>query len=118
MQKLENIYEEYQEKFKLMLMQLETLFNDIEDLAHYDYQDNVNTLLNSEYGLESFDENLEHYIELAMDDATFEFQKLIESAEPTIKKIISYFDEIIFYYDEMQCLLKSLLKVNNTIDNT
>lgn len=117
-QKLENIYEEYQEKFKLMLMQLETLFNDIEDLAHYDYQDNVNTLLNSEYGLESFDENLEHYIELAMDDATFEFQKLIESAEPTIKKIISYFDEIIFYYDEMQCLLKSLLKVNNTIDNT
>lgn len=117
-QKLENIYEKYKKKFNLMLNQLNSLFDDIEDLAQYDYQYDVNTRLNSEYGLESFDEDLEHCIELAMDDASFEYENLIESAEPVIKKILSYFDEIISYYDKMQGILKSLLKVNDKIDNT
>ena len=117
-ERLEQIYEEYNDSFETMMHELEDLFEDIEQLAHYDYEYEVNSIINNDYGMESFDENLEHYVELAIGEATADYESLIEAAEPTVKDILNKFDDMIAFYDKMQKTIKSMLKVNSDIDNT
>ena len=86
-ERLEQIYEEYNDSFKIMMQELEKLFEDIDQLAHYDYDYEVNSIINNDYGLESFDENLEYYVGLAIGEASADYESLIEDAEPTVKSI-------------------------------
>lgn len=115
---LEQIYEEYNASFETMLIEMEDLFEDIDQLAHYDYDYEVNSIINNDYGMESFDENLEHYVGLAMGEASADYESIIEAAEPTVKDILGKFDDMIAFYDKMQKAIKSILKVNSRIDNT
>lgn len=117
-ERLEQIYEEYNDSFKIMMQELEKLFEDIDQLAHYDYDYEVNSIINNDYGLESFDENLEYYVGLAIGEASADYESLIEDAEPTVKSILDKFDDMIDFYDKMQNTIKLMLKVNSNIDNT
>ena len=98
---------------------LQTLFDDIEQLAHYSWDDEVSRIVNEDYGMESFDENLDHYMQLAMDEADSDYSSLIDDAEPTIKEILKSLDSMQKFYKEMHDSLYGLLKLNlSEIDNT
>lgn len=115
---LEKLYEEYQKDFDDMLSVIRGLFEDIEQLAHYSWDDEVSRIVNEDYGMESFDENLDHYMQLAMDEANGDYSTLIEEAEPTIKEILESLEMMQDYYRKMHNTLYSLLQLNSVIDNT
>ena len=115
---LEKLYEEYQKDFDDMLSVIRGLFEDIEQLAHYSWDDEVSRIVNEDYGMESFDENLDHYMQLAMDEANGDYSTLIEEAEPAIKEIMESLEMMQDYYRKMHDTLYSLLQLNSVIDNT
>ena len=116
---LEKVYESYRKDYDRMRDLLQTLFDDIEQLAHYSWDDEVSRIVNEDYGMESFDENLDHYMQLAMDEADSDYSSLIDDAEPTIKEILKSLDSMQKFYKEMHDSLYGLLKLNlSEIDNT
>lgn len=116
---LEKVYESYRKDYDRMRDLLQTLFDDIEQLAYYSWDDEVSRIVNEDYGMESFDENLDHYMQLAMDEADSDYSSLIDDAEPTIKEILESLDSMQKFYKEMHDSLYGLLKLNlSEIDNT
>lgn len=116
---LEKVYESYRKDYNRMRNLLQTLFDDIEQLAHYNWDDEVSRIVNEDYVMESFDENLDHYMQLAMDEANSDYSSLIDDAEPTIKEILESLDSMQKFYQEMHDSLYCLLKLNlSEIDNT
>ena len=115
---LEATYDSYKEDFESMRENISGLFEDIEQLAHYNYDDEVSRIVNEDYGMESFDENIEHYMELAMSEANSDLELLIESAEPTIKEILEDFTSMKNYYAKMHNELYQILRISREIDNT
>lgn len=117
-EQLEKLYDDYNKDFENMLSVIRGLFDDIEQLAHYSWDDEVSRIVNEDYGMESFDENLDHYMQLAMDEANGDYSTLIEEAEPTIKEILESLEMMQDYYRKMHDTLYSLLQLNSAIDNT
>lgn len=116
---LEKTYESYRKDYDQMRELLQTLFDDIEELAKYSWDNEVSRIVNEDYGMESFDENLDHCMQLAMDEANSDYSNLIDDAEPTIKEILESLDLIHKYYEEIHDSLYGLLKLNlREIDNT
>lgn len=116
--KLETIYDDYRNDFESMQENIQSLCYDLEQLAHYDWDDEVSRIISDDYGMEAFDENLDHYVDLAMDEANYAYESLIESAEPTIKEIIESLELMKDYYKEMHDTLYEILQLNDGIDNT
>ncbi|MDD6283163.1 MAG: phospholipase D-like domain-containing protein [Oribacterium sp.] len=117
-QKLEDLFTQYKYDYEDMLSNMKGLFEDLDQLAHYDWEAEVMRTVNEDYGMESFDENLEHYVELAMDEANYDYSTLIEMAEPTVKEIIESLDGMKNYYKKMSESLYAVIKTNRVIDNT
>ena len=115
---LEQLYDNYDKDYEKMLEKIETLFWDIDHLSHYNYGYEVNNIINNDYGMEAFDENLDRYVDLALSEASIVYENLIKDAKPTINSILKEFDGMIEYYDKMQDTLKNMLKINSRIDNT
>lgn len=117
-QELEEILKQYKKEYDYMLNTMRSLFDELEQLSNYDWEYEVMSKVNEDYGIESFDENLERYVNMAMDQANCEYSDIIKDAEPTVKGILEYFDNIIEYYDKLSAMLYKLLKINKQIDNT
>lgn len=115
---LEELYDSYKTSFEEMQRNLSDLFEEISQLAHYNYDDEVCRIVNEDYGMESFDENLDYYMQLAMNESNSELEALIESAEPTIRNILQSLDAMKDYYERMDSTLYSILEINDKIDNT
>lgn len=115
---LEELYESYKTDFDEMQRNISDLFEEISQLAHYNYDDEVSRIVNEDYGMESFDENLDYYMQLAMNESNSELEALIESAEPAIRDILDSLDAMKGYYERMNSTLYSILEINDKIDNT
>lgn len=115
---LEELYDSYKNDFNEMQRNISDLFEEISQLAHYNYDDEVSRIVNEDYGLESFDENLDYYMQLAMNESNSELEALIESTEPTIRNILESLDAMKDYYERMDSALYSILEINDKIDNT
>ena len=115
---LEELYESYKTDFDDMQRNISDLFEEISQLAHYNYDDEVSRIVNEDYGMESFDENLDYYMQLAMNESNSELEALIESAEPAIRDILDSLDAMKGYYERMNSTLYSILEINDKIDNT
>ena len=68
--------------------------------------------------MEAWDESLDHYAELAVQEAQEYYEELIEDAEPVICEILDQFTSIIQYLSEIEEVLRDLLVINRGIDNT
>lgn len=115
---LEELYDSYMTDFDEMKRNISDLFEEISQLAHYNYDNEVCRIVNEDYGMESFDENLDYYMQLAMDEINSELEALIESAEPIIRDILDSLDAMKDYYERMDSTLYSILEINDKIDNT
>lgn len=115
---LEKLYDSYKSDYEAMLKNISDLFEDISQLAHYNYDDEVCRIVNEDYGMESFDENLDYYMELAMNEANSDLESLIESAEPTVKEILENLRAMNNYYKRISVALYEILEINDDIDNT
>ena len=74
--------------------------------------------MENKYGMEAWDESLDHYAELAVQEAQEYYEELIEDAEPVICEILDQFTSIIQYLSEIEEVLRDLLVINRGIDNT
>ena len=74
--------------------------------------------ISDEYGMDAYDENLEYYVEKAMDEATGEYASLIEEAEPTIRDALESLDSMVASFQQLYDNLLQLLVINPRIDNT
>ena len=68
--------------------------------------------------MEAYDENLDYYAEKAMNEASGEYESLIEDAEPTVREALDSLDSMIESFQRLYDSLHQLLEVNSKIDNT
>lgn len=115
---LRNLYEEYKALYESFLDMISSLFEDLEQMARYDVSDEACRKINTDYGMESYDENLDYYAEKAMNEAVGEYTSLIEEAEPTVRDALDSLDSMIVSFQRLYDSLYQLLEVNTKIDNT
>ena len=115
---LRNLYEEYQAQYEGFLDTISLLFDGLEQMARYDVSIEACRKINTDYGMESYDEYLDYYAEKAMNEATGEYTNLIEEAEPTVREALDILDSMIVSFQRLCGSLYQLLEVNSRIDNT
>lgn len=118
---LDEIEDMRDELFKLRkiiedLLESENIF----DLAHYDSEHRMNELLQTEFAMDAYEENLEACIEKANEIITAELFDLADHAEDEIKELFiqlksfwSTYNKIFSFFNGLE-----LKKINTTIDNT
>lgn len=89
-----------------------------EQMARYDVSDEACRKINADYGMEAYDENLDYYAEKAMNEASGEYESLIEDAEPTVREALDSLDSMIESFQRLYDSLHQLLELNSKIDNT
>ena len=94
------------------------LFESLEQVARYDVSDEANTIISRDYGMEAYDEMLDHFTELAMNEAANEYEELVRDSEQTVTDALSTIDSMIKYLEQLRDSLQNLLEVNARIDNT
>ena len=115
---LKAMFDEYNRTFELLNEDITTLFERLEEMANYDVTEEASRKISDDYGMEAYDENLDRFVNIAMQDATEEYESLIEEAEPVVNDAISKLDEMIVYFGKLRECLLALLQVNHKIDNT
>lgn len=90
------------------------------DLAYFNLENKTNEILQDEYSMEAYEENLEFCIERASETAYNELHSLNNDAKPffddlldNLKSLIEIFSNFIEYFDSV-----GVRKVNELIDNT
>lgn len=115
----ENKYTECFEKFGQTICDL---CYDIEDMARYDVDNSINDILQNDYAMEAYEDNLEYCIEKASDEARDTKQELVEEAEGSIKQLLEELkkceDKLNDYAKKLIQLANADKKVNSQIDNT
>ena len=94
------------------------LFEDLEQMAQYNVSDEACRKIINNYGMEAYDEELDYYTEKAMNEATEEYAKLIESSEQTVCDALDNLASMIGYFEQLKTSLYHLLEFNSRIDNT
>ena len=117
-EELRTLYEEYKALYEGFLDTISTLFEELEQMARYDVSDEACRKINADYGMEAYDENLDYYAEKAMNEASGEYESLIEDAEPTVREALDSLDSMIESFQRLYDSLHQLLEVNSKIDNT
>jgi hypothetical protein len=117
-ERLNELADSYKKAFSEMQEGIEDLFDMLDKLSRYDVNDEANYILENKYGMEAWDESLDHYAELAVQEAQEYYEELIEDAEPVICEILDQFTSIIQYLSEIEEALRDLLVINRGIDNT
>ena len=74
--------------------------------------------ISRDYGMEAYDENLDHFAELAMNEAANEYEELINGSKETVDETLAVLDSMIRYLEQLRDGLQKLLEVNSRIDNT
>ena len=94
------------------------LCHEIEELAKFDEDDYISTLLSEKYGNVAYDEMLDHYAQLAFEEGRKHKERLIEESEEYIIELLNvlknYEENMFKYIDE----ITKLAKENEAIDNT
>lgn len=109
--------------------ELHSIYNKIEnvletsevyDLASFEINHRINELLQTDYAMEAYEENLENCIEKASDAAILELLDLANIAEENLKLSHQYLKTFLNKYDELLSYFKEfkLVKQNSEIDNT
>lgn len=115
---LRQIFEEYQTVYDSFNDDLSTLFDGLEDLAHYDVDEEANRKIIEDYSMEAYDERLDYYAQKAFQEASDEFGELIKESEETVIDLLTKLDEMVSYFGRLTEMLNQLLQVNSKIDNT
>ena len=115
---LKELLEEYKHEYNAFLNSISSLFEDLKEMAQYDLSDKACRIIAEDYGMEAYDEKLDHYVEIAMNEATEEYEELIKSSEQTIHDALNSLDSIILYIEQLNENLYQALEVNANIDNT
>ena len=115
---LQECYEAYHSFYDEMMNRINDAFDDLNQLAHYDCSTEANRILDTDFGMESFDENLDYYMSISMAEAQSGYTELIEMAEPSIRNILDDLKEMIEFFEKMSQRLKAVLEVRRRIDNT
>lgn len=115
---LRQIFEEYQTVYDSFNDDLSTLFDGLEDLAHYDVDEEANRKIVEDYSMEAYDERLDYYAQKAFQEASDEFGELIKESEETVIDLLTKLDEMVSYFGRLTEMLNQLLQVNSKIDNT
>lgn len=117
-QELKTVFEEYKESFDTFYTTITNLFDDLKDMANYDVSEEACRKTVDDYGMVAYDEDFDHYVGLAMQEAESEYGNLINNAESTVKEAIEELDEMVTYFEKIKQRLHQLLVVNKKIDNT
>lgn len=117
-QTLSDLYEEYKLIFANFNADISSLFDNLEDIAHYDVGYEANKKITNNYGMVAYDEELDYYAEKAMKEATEEYEELIKEAEQTVYDALEKLDAMITYFEQLNENLHQLLEINTRIDNT
>ncbi len=115
---LKTMFDEYNRNYDLLNEDITTLFEGLEKMANYDVTEEASRKISDDYGMEAYDENLDRFVNIAMQEATEEYGSLIEETEPIVNDAISKLDEMIVYFGKLRDCLLALLQVNHKIDNT
>lgn len=117
-ERLKDISEEYSTVFEETQESIDELFDCINTLSTYNVEDEACRIITNKYGMESYDENLEHYTDIAIQEASDNYEEMIKEARPIIEQILKSLDEMASYINELNVTLHSLLKINSKINNT
>ena len=110
------------EQLRGIFSEIEALVNDdsITELADFNAESYVHYLLENDYAMEAYEENLEQYISLATDRASSKLHDLCETAQSNLEALLAQsnafhklFGEIISLFSEQK-----LKKISEEIDNT
>lgn len=115
---LRQLFEEYQTVYDDFNDDVSALFDGLEDLAHYNVDEEANRKIVEDYSMEAYDERLNYYAQKAFQEASDEFGELIKESEETVKDLLAKLDEMVTYFGRLTEMLDQLLQVNSKIDNT
>lgn len=111
-------YEKYKNAYAQMSDSITCFIEDVASMASFNPEDSACDIICNKYGMESFDENLDYYAELAMDESYEEYFGLIESSKPAIQGILEDINSMHMFLKEMSASLDKYCFVNPKIDNT
>lgn len=115
---LQGLLEEYRHSYESFGISISSLFEDLKEVANYDVPNEACSIISKDYGMEAYDENLDYYAEKAMNEATEEYESIIENSEQTVRDALSCLDDMEHYFKQLHSQLRGLLEVNSKIDNT
>ena len=116
-----DIYQEI-ERLRTAFFKLEALISEdsVKELASFHEEKRIHQLLESDYAMEAYEENLDYYVGLATDRVSVELYELCEDAHYDLDALLeqsnlfyTLFGKIISLFSDQQ-----LKKVSPTIDNT
>lgn len=110
------------EQLRKIFSGIETLVNDdsITELADFNTESHIHYLLENDYAMEAYEENLEQYIGLASDRASSKLHDLCETAQSNLVALLAQSDAFHKLFGEMISLFseQELKKISEGIDNT
>lgn len=115
---LKDLLEEYKREYDAFFDAISLMFEDLKEMAQYDLSDEACRKIAEDYGMEAYDEKLDYYVEIAMNEATEEYEELIKGSEQTIHNALNSLDSIILYIEQLKENLYQALEINANIDNT
>lgn len=110
------------EQLRKIFSGIETLVNDdsITELADFNTERHIHYLLENDYAMEAYEENLEQYISLASDRASSKLHDLCETAQSNLVALLAQSEAFHKLFGEMISLFseQELKKISEGIDNT
>ena len=115
---LEDILANYNVIYEDFYIDINNLFDDLKEVGSYDVMEESNQLLSDEYAMEAYDEELEYYIQLCMQETSETYENLIRDAKPKIEDALNKLDEMVLRFKEIKAKLEEYLQINPEINNT
>ncbi len=115
---LEEILGEYNVIYEDFYTGINELFDDLKEVGSYDVVEKSNQLLSDEYSMEAYDEELEHYIQLCMQETSETYENLIRDAKPKVEDALNKLDEMVSIFKKIKAKLEEYLQINPEINNT
>lgn len=116
--RLNELFEDYKRVNDDFEETISCLFESLEEVASYDVSDEASAIISRDYGMEAYDEMLDHFAEVAMNEAASEYEELVRDSEQTVNDALNTLDSMIKYLEQLRDSLQNLLEVNTRIDNT
>jgi DNA repair ATPase RecN len=115
---LEEILGEYNVIYEDFYTGINELFDDLKEVGSYDVVEKSNQLLSDEYSMEAYDEELEHYIQLCMQETSETYENLIRDAKAKVEDALNKLDEMVSIFKKIKAKLEEYLQINPEINNT
>lgn len=115
---LTELYENFCSTYGKIKENIEALYDDIDEIARFNAGDEVDRILNEDYGMVAYEEDLEYYIDKAMTEVHSDYSELAEAAEPAIKEILDQIAKMEDFFFELHKSLSQMLNTLGRINNT